>query len=43
VCFVCHGRSSAKAIRNAVLMAHRFSRAGLLQRVEQEIAIASVS
>jgi hypothetical protein len=26
-----------------VLMAHRFSRAGLLQRVEQEIAIASVS
>jgi glycerol-3-phosphate acyltransferase PlsX len=43
VCFVCHGRSSAKAIRNAILMAHRFSTAGFLQRVEQEIATASVS
>jgi glycerol-3-phosphate acyltransferase PlsX len=41
VCFVCHGRSSAKAIRNAILMAHRFSTAGFLHRVEQEIAIAS--
>ena len=43
VCFVCHGRSSAKAVRNAVLMAHRFTTAGLLHRVEQDIAIASVS
>jgi glycerol-3-phosphate acyltransferase PlsX len=43
VCFVCHGRSSAKAIRNAILMAHRFSTAGFLQRVEQEIATASAS
>ena len=42
VCFVCHGRSSAKAVRNAVLMAHRFSTAGFLQRVEREIATASV-
>jgi glycerol-3-phosphate acyltransferase PlsX len=43
VCFVCHGRSSAKAIRNAVLMAHRFTTAGVLQRVEHEIATAAVS
>ena len=43
VCFVCHGRSSAKAIRNAVLMAHRFTTAGFLGRVEHEIAMASVS
>ena len=43
VTFVCHGRSSAKAIRNAILMAHRFSTAGFLHRVEQEIATASVS
>ncbi len=43
VCFVCHGRSSAKAIRNAVLMAHRFTTAGFLQRVEQKIAAAAVS
>jgi glycerol-3-phosphate acyltransferase PlsX len=43
VCFVCHGRSSAKAIRNAVLMAHRFSTAGFLRRVEREIETAAVS
>jgi glycerol-3-phosphate acyltransferase PlsX len=43
LCFVCHGRSSTKAIRNAVLMAHRFATAGLLRRVEQEIATAAVS
>jgi glycerol-3-phosphate acyltransferase PlsX len=43
VCFVCHGRSSAKAIRNAVLTAHRFATAGFLRRVEREIATASVS
>ena len=42
LCFVCHGRSSAKAIRNAVLMAHRFATAGFLRRVENEIASASV-
>lgn len=43
VCFVCHGRSSAKAIRNAVLTAHRFTTAGFLHRLEQEIATAAVS
>jgi glycerol-3-phosphate acyltransferase PlsX len=43
LCLVCHGRSSAKAVRNAVLMAHRFANAGFLRRVEQEIAIASVT
>jgi glycerol-3-phosphate acyltransferase PlsX len=43
ICFVCHGRSSAKAIRNAVLTAHRFATAGFLQRVERELATAAVS
>ena len=38
VCFVCHGRSSAKAIRNAVAMAHRFAASGFIQRVGTEIA-----
>jgi len=40
VCIVGHGRSSAKAVRNAVAMAHRFATAGFLQRVEHEIAAA---
>jgi glycerol-3-phosphate acyltransferase PlsX len=32
-----HGRSSAKAVRNAVLMAARFAREGLVPRIEQEL------
>jgi glycerol-3-phosphate acyltransferase PlsX len=35
-----HGRSSAKAVRNAVAMASRFSTGDFLSRVEQEIAAA---
>ena len=32
-----HGRSSAKAVRNAIAMAYRFATSDVLQRVEQEI------
>ena len=32
------GRSSAKAVRNAIAMAHRFAAGGFVQRVEREIA-----
>ncbi len=42
VCIVAHGRSSAKAVRNAVAMAYRFAAADFIQRVEQEIAVAAV-
>jgi phosphate acyltransferase len=37
-----HGRSSTKAVRNAVAMAHRFASSDFIPRVEQEIAAASV-
>ena len=37
-----HGRSSAKAIRNAIAMAHRLATSDFIPRVEQEIAAASV-
>ncbi len=43
LCIVCHGRSSAKAIRNAVTMAARFVSSNVLSRVEQEIATAAVA
>ena len=43
VCIVGHGRSSAKAVRNAVAMAYRFAENGLIPRVEQEIAAATVA
>jgi phosphate acyltransferase len=38
-----HGRSSAKAVRNAIAMASRFAAGSFIQRVQQEIAAASVS
>jgi glycerol-3-phosphate acyltransferase PlsX len=42
ITIVGHGRSSAKAVRNAVAMAHRFASGQLIQRVEREIAVAAV-
>jgi glycerol-3-phosphate acyltransferase PlsX len=42
LCIVGHGRSSAKAVRNAVTMAARFVGSNVLERVEQEIAAAAV-
>jgi len=33
-----HGRSSAKAVRNAIAMAYRFATSDFLQRVERDIA-----
>jgi phosphate acyltransferase len=38
-----HGRSSAKAVGNAIAMAHRFATSDFLHRVEQDIAAAAVS
>jgi glycerol-3-phosphate acyltransferase PlsX len=34
---VCHGRSSAKAVRNAIAMAYRFAASDFIRRIEQEI------
>jgi glycerol-3-phosphate acyltransferase PlsX len=42
ITIVGHGRSSAKAVRNAVAMAWRFASGQLIQRVEREIAVAAV-
>jgi glycerol-3-phosphate acyltransferase PlsX len=38
LCVVGHGRSSAKAVRNAVAMAARFVEEGLLERLSKEVA-----
>ena len=43
VTIVGHGRSSAKAVRNAVAMAYRFAASRFIERVEQDIAAAAVS
>jgi glycerol-3-phosphate acyltransferase PlsX len=34
-----HGRSSAKAVSNAILMAARFAREGMVPRIEQELLV----
>jgi len=43
VAIVGHGRSSAKAVRNAVAMAYRFAEGRFVERVERDIAAAAVS
>jgi glycerol-3-phosphate acyltransferase PlsX len=40
---VCHGRSSAKAIRNAVVAASRFVADGVIDQVERQVAASLVS
>ena len=42
VAIVGHGRSTAKAVRNAIAMAYRFSTSGFIARLEQEIAAVAV-
>jgi glycerol-3-phosphate acyltransferase PlsX len=41
LCVVGHGRSSAKAVRNAVAMSARFVREGLLDRLAREVGTAA--
>jgi glycerol-3-phosphate acyltransferase PlsX len=43
VAIVGHGRSSAKAVRNAVAMAYRFASERFIERIERDIAMAAVS
>jgi phosphate acyltransferase len=43
VVVVGHGRSSAKAVRNAILLADRFSNDGLVARLERGLAAITVN
>jgi len=43
LCIVGHGRSSAKAVANAVRLAARFAEAGFVARIRQEIEAVPVS
>ena len=38
LCVVGHGRSSTKAVRNAVAMAHRFAQEGFVEKISQGMA-----
>jgi len=42
VCVICHGRSNAKAIKNAIRVAAGLSRARINEKIEQELSAASV-
>jgi len=43
VAVVGHGRSSAKAVRNGIALAHRFASEHFVARVEQDIAAAAIT
>jgi glycerol-3-phosphate acyltransferase PlsX len=43
IAIVGHGRSSAKAVRNAVAMAYRFASDRFIERVERDIAALAVA
>jgi glycerol-3-phosphate acyltransferase PlsX len=43
IAIVGHGRSNAKAVRNAVAMAYRFAAERFIERIERDIAAAAVS
>jgi glycerol-3-phosphate acyltransferase PlsX len=43
ITIVGHGRSTPKAVRNAVAMAYRFAASHFIERVEREIALAAVT
>ena len=40
LCIVGHGRSSAKAVRNAMVMTHTFAEQDLVKNIERELALA---
>jgi glycerol-3-phosphate acyltransferase PlsX len=37
ICIICHGRSNAKAIRNAIRVAKDFAEGGINQRIATEL------
>jgi glycerol-3-phosphate acyltransferase PlsX len=43
IAIVGHGRSSAKAVRNAVAMAYRFASSGFIDRVERDLAASAAT
>ena len=40
VCIICHGRSNANAIKNAIRVAKEFAECRVNQRIEEEIKAA---
>ncbi|HUX10100.1 MAG TPA: phosphate acyltransferase PlsX [Terriglobia bacterium] len=43
VCFICHGGSNANAIKNAIRVAAEFSEGRVNEKIERELALASLS
>ena len=42
ISMICHGRSSSKAIKNAILKARSLAEGGLLQRIREDIALGLI-
>ena len=43
VCIICHGGSNANAIKNAIRVAAEFSEGRVNEKIERELALASLS
>ena len=41
VCVICHGRSNANAIKNAIRVAAGFSARGINEKIERELALVA--
>ena len=41
VCIICHGRSNANAMKNAIRVAKEFSEGQVNQRIEAELKLAN--
>jgi glycerol-3-phosphate acyltransferase PlsX len=43
VCVIAHGRSNANAIKNAIRVAAGLAKAGINEKIEEELSLASVT
>jgi glycerol-3-phosphate acyltransferase PlsX len=41
VCIICHGRSNANAIKNAIRVAAEFAAGKVNQRIEEELVVGA--
>jgi glycerol-3-phosphate acyltransferase PlsX len=43
VCVIAHGRSNANAVKNAIRVAAGLAKAGINEKIEEELSLASVT
>jgi phosphate acyltransferase len=43
VCVIAHGRSNANAVKNAIRVAAGLAKAGINEKIEEELSVAGVT